>query len=76
MLTPPRFGKGGIKLEKDIRDRIAPPYKDNAYSTCFANTTYIANTACTVAYMPHIPSYRVPRKKFLIISMRSRGTFK
>ena len=48
MLTPTRFGKGGIKLEKDIRDRIAPPYKDKAYSTCFANTTYIANTACTV----------------------------
>ena len=55
MLTPTRSGKGGIKLEKDIRDRIAPPYKDNAYSTCFANTTYIANTACLVAYMPHIP---------------------
>ena len=57
MLTPTRFGKGGIKLEKDIRDRIAPPYKDNAYnaySTCFANTTYIAYTAYTVAYMLHI----------------------
>ena len=75
MLTPTRFGKGGIKLENDIRDRIAPPYKDNAYnaySTCFANTT---NTAFTVAHMLHIPSYRVLRK-FLIRSMRSRGTFK
>ena len=52
MLTPTRFGKGGIKLENYIRDRIAPPYKDiayNAYSTCFANTTYIANTAYIVA---------------------------
>ena len=52
MLTPTRFGKGGIKLEKDIRDRIAPPYKDNAYnaySTCFANTTYIAYTAYTAS---------------------------
>ena len=62
MLTPTRFGKGGIKLENYIRDRIAPPYKDNAYSTCFANTTYIANTAFTVAYMLHVPSYRVPPK--------------
>ena len=58
-------------LEKDIRDRIALPYKDNAYnaySTCFANTAH------TGAYMLHIPSFRVPRKKFLIRSLRSRGT--
>ena len=76
MLIPTRFGKGGIKLEKDIRDRIAPPSKDNAYSTCFANTTYIANTACTVAYICHIYLHTGCPKKFLIISMRSRGTFK
>ena len=81
MLIPTRFGKGGIKLENYIRDRIAPPYKDNAYSTFFANTSYIANTAYSVAYMLHICIHtgcpeKVPDKINEEQGPCCRGTFK